>query len=186
MGLLLHANGQRLPDNQIQQINLQTSVLNERFVSNALGRSLSFAGGEFALGHHKYIGFDAFTASMLEAETNLVQKSTISLSGFNVLVYKISNLSTRVYVSQGFTMRQQVEKSPGREWVNYEGLSPIFSFALGMEYKLGKHTRLFSKFRWAGGDKTNQDTQAARNGLFLFQTGISCKFVQPKKQHKPA
>ena len=149
------------------------------------GKTFAVGGGEFKFRERDRIGFDAFTVRTWDADHNRVQKNSMALVGINVMLFHAGGFSSKVYLQQGFNMRQGIVRYPGRENVTFEGLLPVFSLGLGAEYRIGRHVRMFSRLRWLGGDPAERGAPDYRYGQFVWHTGLSCKFTAPKKWKRP-
>jgi hypothetical protein len=160
-------------------------MANTTFASNAAvsstGKMFLVGDGEFKPKSFGRIGFDAMYVRTFNADLNQIQKNSMVVAGFNVLLFDIEGFSTKIYISQGFDMRQSVTRFSARENVIFEGLTPAFSMGVGFEYKINRYFCAFSRLRWIGGDISDLGNDRFHYGQFVLHTGISCKIIPAKK-----
>lgn len=144
-------------------------------------RIISLGGGEFRFKPTDRVGFEGHTINMLHNDFGRIQRNSMLMAGFNVLLYRLQGFSAQVSVSPGFGMRQSILNGAYRENVTFEGLFPVFALGLGVEYKISRHLGLFTRIRWIGGDVTDQGTADYRYGRFILHTGFHCKITAPKR-----
>ena len=179
--ITMHAAGQRVASFSAGSVSLSSPQLSEQKASTSSAKTFAISGGEFKFKAKDRIGFHAVSVRTLDADFNKIQKNSMAVAGFSVMLFNIEGLSSKVYVSQGFNMRQGIIYYPRKENVTFEGLSPIFSVGFGTEYKINKYIEMFTRFRWIGGDVSHLGNEGFSYGQFVFHTGISCKITSPKK-----
>lgn len=178
--ITIHAVGQRATSFSAS-MSLAGSSIPSQQAGSTSNKTFSISGGEFKFKAKDRIGFHAVSVRTLDADQNHIQKNSMAVAGFSVTLFNIQGLCSKVYVSQGFNMRQGIIYHPRKENVTFEGLVPVFSVGFGAEYKINKYVDMFSRFRWIGGDVSNMGNESFSYGQFVFHTGISCKIVAPKK-----
>lgn len=177
--LAIQVSGQRIVPTS--PIHIANTALATNATTSSSGRMFLVGGGEFKPKSFGRIGFDAMYVRTFGADLNHIQKNSMVVAGFNVLLFDIEGFSSKIYISQGFDMRQSITRFSARESVTFEGLTPAFSLGMGFEYKINRHFCAFSRLRWVGGDITDLGNDRFQYGQFILHTGISCKIIPAKK-----
>ena len=177
--LAFQVSGQRIVP--ISAVSIANTALATNAATSSTGKMFLVGGGEFKPKSFGRIGFDAMYIRTFNADLNHIQKNSMVVAGFNVLLFDIEGFSSKIYISQGFDMHQSVTRFSARESVIFEGLTPAFSMGMGFEYKINRYFCAFSRLRWIGGDITDLGNDHFQYGQFVLHTGISYKITPPKK-----
>lgn len=141
----------------------------------ASGKTFAIGGGEFRFHNKDRIGFEGITMATMQVDDSRIQKNSMALCGFSVMLYKIKGFTAQLSASQGFSMKQSIERNQRRSNITFDGLVPVFALSLGLDYKINRHIGMFGKLRWVGGDISEQGMADYRYGQLVFHTGIYCK-----------
>lgn len=170
----LHVAGQRVVPSQTS-FSLATGRVQAPGAFPAAGKTFSIGGGEFRFRQHDRIGFEGILMNTMMVDTRRIQKNAMALFGFGVMLYKIKGFTVQISASQGFDMKQSIERSTRHTRIMFDGLVPVFALSMGLDYKINRHIGMFTKLRWIGGDISEQGTADYRYGQLVFHTGIYCK-----------
>lgn len=152
-----------------------TNRVQAQGVFPASGKTFAIAGGEFRFRSKDRIGFEGITMNTLLVDANRIQKNAMAFCGFSVMLYKIKGFTAQLSASQGFSMKQRIERNERRYNVTFDGFVPVFALSMGLDYKINRHIGMFTKLRWIGGDISDKGMADYRYGQLVFHTGVYCK-----------
>jgi len=178
--LSLQAAGQRFIPTDISSLSITAPPVVIPSAPTKLGKMFSIGAGEYRFKGKHRVGFEGMTVNSLYIDLNRVHKNAMGLAGLSIRVYKIEGFTAKVYFAPGVNMRQSILRTPGRDNATFDGLTAVFSFGFGMEYKLHRQIQMFCRLRWLGSNVANLGAEDDRYGSLVFHTGISYKISAPK------
>lgn len=170
----LTAAGQRVAPSQAS-LSLGSGHVSAPGAFPAVGKTFVIGGGEFRFRSKDRIGFEGITIGSMQVDEARIQKNSMALCGFSVMLYRVQGFTAQLSVSQGLNMKQSIERTERRSNITFDGLVPVFALSMGLDYKINRHIGMFTKLRWIGGDISEQGAADYRYGQLVFHTGIYCK-----------
>lgn len=105
--------------------------------------------------------------------SNLFKKNTIGLIGIDLKVVRIKHFSLKLLYSQGIDYQQDIKLRGVYTKSTFDGLMPVLSTGIGLEYKMNKKLDAFIRYRWLGSHTFPREKSQTGTGIFLVHYGFS-------------